>query len=271
MIFAEGAFNELAVADTSMCGQAVSAARMFGEGSTLADGVAAAGEAACDVAWLTGNLFVQLIVLAIFVTYSLVLYGYGSHVATVLNLSRGKLYVEKLLEDQNYVFEKFLALTNILGLMVISVAVVKAADIGWGEQAAGLMPRWMQMSLIGLVWVAMCVVTLVQRMLLGVVGVVTLNRGLTEKITYLKKLALSLFTIIATPTVLMMALAPAGVSKVLLVIAIAESGVALVFFLFRTYMIFIEQKISILYWFLYLCAVEILPLSVPIALMLRNI
>ena len=80
---------------------------------------------------------------------------------------------------------------------------------------------------------------------------------------------LAFMTLIATPFLALWLLAPAGEGKIWFWVIIIELVVSLILYLQETLSLFISKKISILHWFLYLCGVEIFPISLLILLTVR--
>ena len=53
-------------------------------------------------------------------------------------------------------------------------------------------------------------------------------------------------------------------------VAIGVAGVALATFVTKSLIFFLEQKVSILLWILYLCAVVLIPIGIVATLVVRN-
>lgn len=268
-----------AASDTLGGWRTVDAASMFGSRAALSEavtdslpGAIESLEGVAGSGIFADNLFLRLSVLVLFVAYAAIVARYMGHILAVSSLTRGRSYVEKLLDDQNYSFERFVTISNLVGFLIAAIVVVKWLDImGGGTQIAAAMPQWLSPLGVGVVWLVVVVIRIFQSMVLKVSGNVVMNHRFTAKLIYLRRLTVSLAAVTTAPFVLMLALAPPAAAKSLLIIVLIECCAFVMFFLFRSLILFLEQKISIFYWILYLCAVEIFPLTVPVAIVLRNI
>ena len=222
---------------------------------------------------LADNIFLRISVLVLFIAYMAIIARYMGHILAISSLTRGRSYVEKLLNDQNYSFERFVTISNFIGYLIISVTIIKWFDVmtSRGGEVFSELPEWLPLTGVGILWIVLILVGLFQKTVLKTTGHIILNRRFTDKIIYLRRLTISFLAVLTAPFVLMLALAPPAAAKILLIIVLIEYCAFVLFFLFRSWMLFIEQKISIFYWFLYLCAVEVFPLTVPVAIVLRNI
>lgn len=114
-------------------------------------------------------------------------------------------------------------------------------------------------------------ILLYQWVVLRTAGRLTGHMLFMENLYYLKKLVCSFGTIILTPVLLLFALSSEGygaetIGRAILTVA----GSVVLVFLWKSLRLFAQQKVSILYWFLYLCAVEILPVSFIVLLVVKN-
>ncbi|MCD8072634.1 MAG: DUF4271 domain-containing protein [Alistipes sp.] len=256
------------LADTTG-GLQVTAADIFGPLTALAE--PAAGSAPWSEWVLTGGLFYSAAVLAIFAGFCLLLHYFMPHAVTVFNAFRGTLYIEKILDEHNYIFETFRRLLILLGILTAGLVVVRYLDLGWGAAIAGRLPRWALPLPVVAVWAGLLAAWILQTAMLRTAGWLTYSQKFTSRVVSLRNLLYGLIFLLSVPFMLTIALAGGRAIVPLSVIFFIIFGFLVIFLLIRTYMLFIGQKISILYWFLYLCAVEILPVSFLVILTVRNL
>lgn len=116
---------------------------------------------------------------------------------------------------------------------------------------------------------AVVVVLLFQQLLHLLIGHITLSRGLMRALMQSKLLIFGVTTLIATPLLLLTLFTPPGEGMLwLYMLGVVTLG-ALFLFLKESFVLFLSQKISILHWFLYLCAVECFPISLIVLLVIR--
>lgn len=93
------------------------------------------------------------------------------------------------------------------------------------------------------------------------VGQLTLSQDVAEGLIHLKTLVYTAFATFCTPFVFLFVLTPAGSGSLWIVLIAVVGALLLALLLRESLMLFLSKKISILHWFLYLCTVEIFPLS----------
>ena len=88
-----------------------------------------------------------------------------------------------------------------------------------------------------------------------------LAQPFVSQLLLLKRTYFSLAVIVTSPALLLFALCPRGTGDVWFCIIVVELLVTAVLYLRETLNLFLAKKVSILHWFLYLCAVEVFPIS----------
>ena len=102
-------------------------------------------------------------------------------------------------------------------------------------------------------------------------GWITYSQSFAAKLFYMKKVVTSVGGIVVTPILLLTAV-NAFISAYVFVYAISFCvGVVLLLLVAESYFLFVREKVSVLLWFLYLCAVEILPVATLVLLEARSI
>lgn len=201
----------------------------------------------------------NLLIVALFLYYIFCLYRYFDDVKALLQsvfnrdvVSSGRV-AERRRSD---IFYGSLGKLFMLGICFVGVV---ATGVTMHLDAA--LPREM-MFYAPFVGVAMFLaVILAQNLLLGLVGVVTHSIG---EVAALLRIRLSYFvlaTLLSAP-LLMIAMIGQGQSyDVWLHVGCVAAGIAVILFVRESIGFFISKKVSILHWILYLCTVEIMPLT----------
>ncbi len=191
--------------------------------------------------------------------------------AALLDVFRGNIYLEKLIEDQNRLFEEFLRIVTLLGLLMTSIAIVRAVESNGMAVMAAELPDWAFAVAAIAMWGVVWLVWMSQKIILGAAGRLTLSTGFTDTLGRLRRVLLALLWLFCVPVMLMYALSAGMEGNVIWWILVSVAGAMVIYLLFRTYRLFIEEKVSIFYWILYICGVEIFPVSLAALLLVRFI
>ena len=235
------------------------AAALFGEASVT---VQPPRMQAAPPASLTENAAFQSFVLLLAAIYAMLLYRNLDDVRTLLDrISRDTATGQRLSEEPGGSgFSRFLNIATTIGMLFMGVMAVKYGD--------SLMPSQLEtlshgaVLALSLLATAACYgVVLYQMTVVRLTGAVTLSQPFISQLVLLKRTYFSLGVIVTSPALLLFALCPRGTGNVWFCIIIIELAITAGLYLRETLNLFITKKISILHWFLYLCMVEILPIS----------
>ncbi len=221
---------------------------------------------------LTGNVVYQGFVLALAVTYALLLYRNLGDIRMLLErITRNQASGKRLSEDPGTSgVSRFLNLTTTIGILFMGVLVIKYGDSLMPVQLAGILPHTAVLALSLLSALAWCVIALYQYLTVNIIGVVTLSKPFTTQLQLLKRTYFSLLVVITSPALLLFALCPYGTGGFWFLVVAAEATTVIILYLKEILNLFLSKKISILHWFLYLCIVEILPISFVCLLVARG-
>lgn len=212
---------------------------------------------------LTDNAVFQGFVLLLAATYATLLYRNLGDIRSLLNrISRDKTSGERLTEEPGSSgFARFLNLTTAIGILFMGVVVVKYGDSLMPPELGKSLSHGAVLALSLLATLAWGAVILFQAMTVRIIGAVTLSQPFIAQLVQLRQTFFSLAVIIASPALLLFALCPRGTGSVWFFVGAAELIITAVLYLKESLNLFISKKISILHWFLYLCTVEIFPIS----------
>lgn len=266
-LFLQGAhFGPAEAADTlQTIVPPTTAADLFGAGATLA----ANATALTTAPPLTANPLFQCFVLALAVIYTLLICHHTDEIYTLfarspLDAISGKRTIDTHSGGEQTQFLNFIGMT---GLLLIGVLCVKCMDLLLPPQP---LPFFATIGISLIASAALLIIALVQVGTLHLIGAVTYSSEFTRELIYLKRTIFAMMAIAVTPALLFFALSPAETEFIWIYIIIAEAIMALLVFLRRSFLLFMYKKISILHWFLYLCTIEIFPISLLWLLLVRT-
>jgi hypothetical protein len=252
---------------------------------SLTDSLAMAGERAEQmryaeqllqgVASLADGMFwpqvlLNLFVFAVVIGYMFCIYRYFDDVVALFSsvFSRSVISADRVGERRRSdIFYGFLGKIFLLGAGFVGVMAMLWAV---GEQSMRVsltQSVMMSMPLIAIaVFLAIIVFQYVELILIGAV-----TRSLPE-VFALMRLRLTyfvFFTVVSSPILLVSQMGVEQSNELWQGLGLIVSALVLMLYLRESLLFFISQKISILHWFLYLCTVEILPLTLLWQLVVR--
>ena len=212
---------------------------------------------------LTENPVFQGFVLLLAATYAMLLYRNLEDVRLLLTrVSRDRATGERLTEDPGGSgFSRFLNIATTIGMLFMGVMVVKYGDSLMPGRLTELLSHGAVLALSLLATLACMGVVLFQLATVRLAGAVTLSQPFISQIVLLKRTYFALAVIVTSPVLLLFALCPRGTGGVWFCIIVIELIVTAILYLREVLNLFISKKVSILHWILYLCTVEVFPVS----------
>lgn len=247
----------------------VGAGEFFGQQSLLA----APRPAAQQQPRLTDELPFQGLVLLLTLLFGLLLYrNPGDMRALVGRVAFERRDSERTSDESgNAGFTRFLNIALALGFLLAGVTAVRLCDRPDIAQELLSMGNGSTLSLLLALGVGLLflLVYLYGILLLRAVGGVTLTSGFTTQLIRIKRGYAALGAIILAPVILLFALSPLGSDTIWAGLLTAGWLITFLLYLRETFALFISKKVSILLWILYLCAVEIFPVTLLWLLVVR--
>lgn len=247
----------------------VGAGEFFGQQSLLA----APRPAAQQQPRLTDELPFQGLVLLLTLLFGLLLYrNPGDMRALVGRVAFERRDSERTSDESgNAGFTRFLNIALALGFLLAGVTAVRLCDRPDIAQELLSMGNGSTLSLLLALGVGLLflLVYLYGILLLRAVGGVTLTSGFTTQLIRIKRGYAALGAIILAPVILLFALSPLGSDTIWAGLLTAGWFITFLLYLRETFALFISKKVSILHWILYLCAVEIFPVTLLWLLVVR--
>ncbi len=220
----------------------------------------------------TDNIPFQGLVLLLAVIYAVLLYRNLGDIRTLLNRTFHDAPARKRLSEEtgSSGFSHFLNVTVTLGLLFAGLLAVKFG----GERLEGLIPDDLeQIAMPGLslaTSLAGALVLLYQYLMLQGAGAITVSRPFILQLLQLRRTYFALIVVCAAPVLLLYILCPPDSGSIWLYALLAESAVAAILYLKESLGLFLSKNFSILLWFLYLCTVELFPISLLWLLLTRG-
>lgn len=222
---------------------------------------------------LTDELPFQGLVLLLTLLFGLLLYrNPGDMRALVGRVAFERRDSERTSDESgNAGFTRFLNIALALGFLLAGVTAVRLCDRPDIAQELLRMGSGSTLSLLLALGVGLLflLVYLYGILLLRAVGGVTLTSGFTTQLIRIKRGYAALGAIILAPVILLFALSPLGSDTLWAGVLTAGWLITFLLYLRETFALFISKKVSILHWILYLCAVEIFPVTLLWLLVVR--
>ena len=161
-------------------------------------------------------------------------------------------------------------LTSIIGIVLIALMTMR---ISVTEGANGLLAPLAHLSawkLGGVTLGGIVVMMTCERIVLYLCGAISECDKVCNDIWQVKMLHFSTSIIVLSPTVILVLLTEGIVAKIALYCSVTICLTMLILFIKETFLLFKAQRFSIFHWILYLCALEIFPLSLLLAPILRG-
>lgn len=209
----------------------------------------------------------QIAVIALLLLYTVLLYRYRSDIVEVL--TNRKAVAEEVGTAGQSIYSRFLNSALVVGMLLVGIMAVKISDL-LPDRTFSAFPLWATLLAVPAVSCAALAVAGVQVAALWCIGRAAMCDTFMSQIARLRKICFAAFAVICSPVVLLYAASERGVSEWLAYVAVIEIVLILTIFLRETYALFVDKNISILHWFLYLCTVELFPVSLIVLIAVRH-
>ena len=157
----------------------------------------------------------------------------------------------------------------ILGVMLLALSAVRVCGLWYPHLLEGIESSNVIWIVGGVAAVALAVVIAFQYGMTMFVSALCDRVDIGSGIVGTKLLYMAVGFVTVIPFGLLFLLSPVVPAKVGAIGAIVCMSISTIIFIKESFLFFVSQKISILHWILYLCALEIFPLSLILAPILR--
>ena len=212
---------------------------------------------------LTDNAVFQSFVLLLAATYATLLYRNIGDIRTLVgHISRDATSRQRLSEDPGSSgFSRFLHIVTAIGMLFLGVFAVKYGDALMPRLLTDTLSHGAVLAMSLLATLACTAIVACQAALVRIAGAVTVSQPFVSQLMLLRRTYFALAVIVTSPALLLFALCPRGTGNVWFSVITIELAMTAFLYLKESLNLFISKKISILHWFLYLCTVEIFPVS----------
>lgn len=220
---------------------------------------------------LTDNLPIQIATICLLLLYPYIIFRYGREIMQLFRMVFTVKKEERSTDDYNYLFADFITGVLAAGYLMTGIAAVKAVGLLADGAVLDVIQRQGPFLVLSVVSLTMAAVNIGQQLVMRIAGVVTLSIRFIRRLLSLRRLFFTVITVSATPAVLLFALADEGMAQIP---GYAAAGIVagfLIYYIYRSLKLFIEEKVSILLWMLYLCIVEVMPPAMILLATLRSI
>ena len=232
-------------------------------GVSVVESVASADvTSAADVAlgWAEWLFNVGVVVATGVYLYSMYRY-YEDVVVMFSSVLRGGVVVSSRVSErrQSDIFNGFLGKLIFVGVAFVGLLTFGFVLRGGMASAVDTTLKALMLPIaIVMIFVAM---VCVQHLFLWCVGYVTRSRSMVRALIQMRTIYFVFLSVAVAPLLLLSQMQWGGVYAGWLIVAAVVALVALGLYLKESLEMFMSKKVSILHWFLYLCTVEVLPLS----------
>ena len=259
--------HNLEVADSVELLRHISVGEMFGEQSRVVECL----ESASESQTLVGDVIFQIMAVVMMVVVISFIARQRHRIAVMF----GRMLKGRLPEDfssgrrEEVITRTFLHAASVIGVMLITLFAAKYAPV-WMPESITPSEGWVSIAAAFYALIAVTAVGLFESALLWIVGRITRNTENTGALLYLKRAGFAMAAIAMSPVFLLEVLSSENLTDTWNIILFTECAVLVFLFLKETLVFFIDKKIPIFHWFLYLCAAEAFPLTLIWALVTRS-
>jgi hypothetical protein len=245
-------------------------AQIFGPRATLNPALdarteirpAAASDPANQAA-LQGMLFV------VFAMFAVLVYQFRGFVPGLFSMAVNGSRMNSAAQDRSILFRIFIGTANGMGILALTAALTALyLESGTGDPFPEPF-RFFNRAVALVIVAAIASICLYRYLLHRLIVWVAGSRDLIRELSNLNKIVFAVASVIGVPLLLIFGFRyQTGENTVAWFLAIFLSFF-LLYYLIETFRFFVVRKISLLQWFLYLCAVEFLPVSWFVLLAVR--
>ena len=230
-----------------------------------------AAETAAGLGLLTGNGWFQIAALVVLALWCWMIYYFRDQAGMCLKSLVNFKSEDKFTAEHGHLYNSFVNFAMAVTVAAAGIMVVKIVLPTVGPQALAMLPEWFVPPAAIFVAALAAGIIAIQFGVLKLTGELTFSENLTDELTQAKKLHLAAAAVVVVPPVILYTGLNPVWDTILGYVIIAEVFAIATAFTAKTCILFVRQKVSLLVWILYLCAVEIFPLSLAVLLVVKNV
>lgn len=210
-----------------------------------------------DTSPMVNNYYFVGSVMLLFAVFCYLVYNYRQSVSELL--SEG--FTDRILKGRSLVFLRFLAYGLGMSLLLGALVLVKTADVSAVDSALSGLPGWAYAAAVPTVYILLMLYVVYRRSVSGLIGKVTFSEQTLGQYRLLSRISLLVSVFLITPVFLLLVFSRDTYDYLFVWLMAGMAASLYLVYLVRSLIFFRQKKVSIVHWFLYLCAVEFLPLS----------
>ena len=220
----------------------------------------------------SGDIYYQLLTICLLVVYLHLIFSKRPEAAIMLRIMFARQKEGRSPDDYQSVLSRFTNSMMSTGLLSLGIYAAKIMEIWCTAGSVPLPPIGTHPALIVIgAAVIIGLVSVAQYLFLKFAGSLTFENTFIKKLLWMKAIFLAVFFILSTPLVLLAAVAPVQWAIWPVYIVAILVSILFIGYGWKSAKLFVSQKVSILFWFLYLCAVELMPFGIVILAAYRSV
>ena len=218
---------------------------------------------------LTDNPIFQTILVILSLLYLFLLYRYHEPIRLFCSVVLNRKKEEKTFADPGRQFEQFLFCSILLGILSFGCTATRLLGLFVSTFEITTLPPVFRTTLSLSIALSTALVIALQCGITDAVGRLTFSTEITTHLIRLKQLFLASIGLVLTPFVLLSLNEGAGWDNFMTYLYLSIICITYFIFLYKTCVLFIQRNVSLLHWILYLCGVEIFPVSLIACILLK--
>lgn len=216
-------------------------------------------------------IFSGLLVL-LFIFYAIIIFRFRNYIPVLFKSLSLQNKNETGNKEHSIVFKQFVNSLNWLGISALLSVMLKiyliATSSGFRFEGE---PGVSYDRFVPLVFIAILISIALYRLTAHLaIAIVSKDVGTVKEIIWFNRLFMAICVIIFTPVAMTLEFIPNDFTTTTLIVISIPLCLTLIYYVIKSYGFFKSRKFSILPWILYLCGVEILPISFFVLLVLRD-
>ena len=262
-VYGPGGMETLAVTDGfSPLREAVTANEVFGAGTRMLVSVPDGAPRLSETDRQESNeLMLDGLVVPIFFLYIAVLFRYRLSIFRLFRSLTIPGQFDQLIEEQSVSFRNFIRSARLTGFLALLAIAFKGCLIWLAADPANPLPEGLNGLILPLLAAALLAILCYKRLATGTISLLSGQKGKVENIRTFNRVFFTAAALVLTPAALLCTLTAPGQTQIFFTVEIIVLIFLVLYYFAKSFSFFVSRKISILQWILYLCAVEIWPVS----------
>ncbi len=207
------------------------------------------------------GLLLDGLTIVLFVLYFTLLFRHRSSIGVLLRALTVRGQFGQLIDEQSVAFRQFIGSARATGFLALLIVLFKGCLVWIAAAPALRIPEAYLPFLPLLPAGALLVVGCYKRIVTGTIAVLSGRENRIDSLRTFDRIYFVVASLAFTPIVLLAALADPTHERILFVLCFILLILLLLYYIIKNISFFLSRNLSILQWMLYLCAVEILPVS----------